>query len=100
MLAPMLIEPWAPRAISAGCKRSPASSCLKPPVPVRLHALREQLREDLGGEPEAVFERFEADLRLLGLPAFGLPGFVGAASGGLWLWRSIRQGRHAGDDEP
>jgi ubiquinone biosynthesis protein len=38
--------------------------------------------------------------RLLGLPAFGLLGFVGAAAGGLWLWRSIRQGRHAGDDEP
>ena len=37
--------------------------------------------------------------RLLGLPAFGLLGFVGAAAGGLWLWRSIRQGRHAGDDE-
>jgi ubiquinone biosynthesis protein len=38
--------------------------------------------------------------RLLGLPAFGLLGFVGAAAGGLWLWRSIRQGRHAGDEEP
>jgi ubiquinone biosynthesis protein len=38
--------------------------------------------------------------RLLGLPAFGLLGFVGAAAGGLWLWRSIRQGRQAGDDEP
>jgi len=37
--------------------------------------------------------------RLLGLPAFGLLGFVGAVAGGLWLWRSIRQGRHSGDDE-
>ncbi|MBE0550716.1 MAG: ubiquinone biosynthesis protein UbiB, partial [Rubrivivax sp.] len=37
--------------------------------------------------------------RLLGLPAFGLLGFVGAAAGGLWLWRSIRQGRQAGDDD-
>ena len=36
---------------------------------------------------------------LLGLPAFGLLGFVGAVAGGLWLWRSIRQGRHAGEDE-
>jgi ubiquinone biosynthesis protein len=30
--------------------------------------------------------------RLLGLPAFGLLGFVGAALGGLWLLRSIRRG--------
>ena len=30
---------------------------------------------------------------LLGLPAFGLLGFVGAAVGGLWLLRSIARGR-------
>jgi len=35
---------------------------------------------------------------LLGLPAFGLLGFVGAVAGGLWLWRSIRQGRHTDTD--
>jgi ubiquinone biosynthesis protein len=37
--------------------------------------------------------------RLLGLPAFGLLGFIGAIAGGLWLLRSIRQGRHPGDDD-
>ncbi len=37
--------------------------------------------------------------RLLGLPAFGLLGFIGAVAGGLWLLRSIRQGRHPGDDD-
>jgi ubiquinone biosynthesis protein len=37
--------------------------------------------------------------RLFGLPAFGLLGFLGAVAGGLWLWRSIRRGRHASDDD-
>jgi ubiquinone biosynthesis protein len=32
---------------------------------------------------------------LLGLPAFGLVGFVGACAGALWLLRSIaRSGHH------
>ena len=36
---------------------------------------------------------------LLGLPAFGLIGFVGAAVGAVWLVRSIREGRRHEDDE-
>jgi len=37
---------------------------------------------------------------LLGLPAFGLLGFVGAVAGGLWLLRSIWRGGHGdGDDD-
>jgi len=33
--------------------------------------------------------------KLLGLPAFGLLGFVGAGVGAMWLLRSIsRSGRH------
>ena len=31
---------------------------------------------------------------LLGLPAFGLLGFGGAAAGGLWLIHSMWRGRH------
>jgi ubiquinone biosynthesis protein len=37
--------------------------------------------------------------KLLGLPAFGLLGFVGAVTGGLALWRSIWRGRHPKDDD-
>jgi ubiquinone biosynthesis protein len=37
---------------------------------------------------------------LLGLPAFGLIGFVGATIGGLWLVRSIRRSGRHDDDEP
>ena len=36
---------------------------------------------------------------LLGLPAFGLIGFVGAVVGGLWLLRSIWRSHHRRDDE-
>jgi len=36
---------------------------------------------------------------LLGLPAFGLLGFVGAVAGGLWLLRSIWRGEHGGGDD-
>ena len=36
---------------------------------------------------------------LLGLPAFGLLGFVGAALGGLWLLRSIWRSRHPRDND-
>ena len=32
---------------------------------------------------------------LLGLPAFGLLGFVGAVLGGLWLVRSIWRSTHS-----
>ncbi len=36
---------------------------------------------------------------LLGLPAFGLLGFVGAVAGGVWLLRATwRSGRRDGDD--
>jgi ubiquinone biosynthesis protein len=35
---------------------------------------------------------------LLGLPALGVVGFCGAAFGGLWLVRSIRQGKRHDDD--
>jgi ubiquinone biosynthesis protein len=39
--------------------------------------------------------------QLLGLPAFGLLGFIGAAAGGLWLVHAIRHStRGRGDDEP
>ena len=34
---------------------------------------------------------------LLGLPAFGLLGFLGAVAGGLWLLRSIWRGGHPSD---
>jgi ubiquinone biosynthesis protein len=37
---------------------------------------------------------------LMGLPAFGLIGFVGATIGGLWLVRSIRRSGRHDDDEP
>jgi len=38
--------------------------------------------------------------QLLGLPAFGLLGFVGALIGGLWLLRAIRRSeRMRHDDE-
>jgi ubiquinone biosynthesis protein len=38
--------------------------------------------------------------KLLGLPAFGLIGFVGAALGGLWLLRSVvRAGKHPEGDK-
>ena len=36
---------------------------------------------------------------LFGLPAFGLLGFVGAALGGLWLWRAIRRAERARRDD-
>jgi hypothetical protein len=36
--------------------------------------------------------------QLLGLPAFGLLGFLGAAGGGLWLLLSIRKARRPHDD--
>ena len=36
---------------------------------------------------------------LLGLPAFGLLGFCGAALGGLWLVRSIWRSTHHRDDD-
>jgi ubiquinone biosynthesis protein len=38
--------------------------------------------------------------KLLGLPAFGLLGFLGATAGGVWLVRSVRRSnRHRDDDE-
>lgn len=37
--------------------------------------------------------------QLLGLPAFGLLGFVGAAIGGLWLLRAIRRSNRSPDDD-
>lgn len=37
--------------------------------------------------------------QLLGLPAFGLLGFVGAVMGGLWLLRAIRRADRARDDD-
>ncbi|MDP1935887.1 MAG: AarF/UbiB family protein [Hylemonella sp.] len=37
--------------------------------------------------------------QLLGLPAFGLLGFVGAVAGGLWLVRAVRRSAHPGDDD-
>ena len=37
-------------------------------------------------------------LTLLGLPFFGLLGFVGAVAGGLWLLRSIWRSNRAGRD--
>ena len=40
----------------------------------------------VGGGPE-----------LMGLPALGLAGFVGATLGGVWLLRSIWRGRHPPD---
>jgi ubiquinone biosynthesis protein len=36
---------------------------------------------------------------LLGLPAFGLLGFLGAVVGGLWLLRSVWRSHHRRDDE-
>jgi ubiquinone biosynthesis protein len=36
---------------------------------------------------------------LLGLPAFGLLGFMGAVVGGLWLLRSVWRSHHRRDDE-
>ena len=36
---------------------------------------------------------------LLGLPAFGLLGFLGAVAGGLWLLRSIWRSGHPGDSD-
>lgn len=36
---------------------------------------------------------------LLGLPAFGLLGFLGAVVGGLWLMRSMWRGRHPRDED-
>ena len=36
---------------------------------------------------------------LLGLPAFGLLGFLGAVAGGLWLLRSVWRSHHRRDDE-
>lgn len=36
---------------------------------------------------------------LLGLPAFGLMGFLGAVAGGLWLLRAIRRAGRARDDD-
>ena len=35
---------------------------------------------------------------LLGLPFFGLLGFLGAVAGSLWLLRSISAGRRAADE--
>jgi ubiquinone biosynthesis protein len=37
--------------------------------------------------------------RLLGLPAFGLLGFVGAVIGGLWLLRAIRRSERMRPDD-
>jgi ubiquinone biosynthesis protein len=38
--------------------------------------------------------------QLLGLPAFGLLGFLGAAAGGVWLLRAVRRSAHRrGDDD-
>lgn len=42
----------------------------------------------VGGGPE-----------VMGLPALGLAGFVGASVGGIWLLRSIWRGRHPSDDD-
>jgi ubiquinone biosynthesis protein len=36
---------------------------------------------------------------LLGLPAFGLLGFLGALVGGLWLLRSVWRSHHRRGDE-
>jgi len=37
--------------------------------------------------------------QLLGLPAFGLLGFLGAVAGGLWLLRAVRRSAQRRDDD-
>ena len=37
--------------------------------------------------------------KLLGLPAFGLLGFLGAVAGGIWLLRAVRRSAHRRGDE-